>query len=96
MTKGDSPVTNDQVAQTKFKGLSVIEVRALSEVFDQVDGPQPRSKGYKAPGAFFNDAPLDGLIDKTQLFAAIKNGGYNPTLQEMNDYMKAFDASGTG
>lgn len=87
----------EESAVQKYKGLSVIECRSLVEVFDQVDAPLSRGKAaIKVENLFFGEMPLDGLIDKSQLFAAIKNGGYNPTLQEMNDYMRVFDPNGTG
>ena len=75
--------------QHRSKGLSMIEVRALREVFDSVD----------ARGGTIGSVPHfpnDGLLERSQLATAIQLGGYNPTQTELDEYMETFDPDGTG
>jgi Ca2+-binding EF-hand superfamily protein len=93
------PPAGSESADTNVKqrGLSMIEVRALVDVFDEIDSRKNKSR-KASPGEhfLFSDFANDGLIDKQQLVMAIKNGGYNPTLGEMNDYMNTFDPQDSG
>ena len=50
---------------SKSKGLSMIEVRALNDVFDSVD------EGAGTLGTAFAKFPLDGLLERPQLATAI-------------------------
>lgn len=97
---GDDSSTLANTAASAHRGLSMIEVRALVDVFDDVDNQKQRSQRATSSAAkatsFFTNFPGDSLINKQQLFTAIKNGGYNPTMTEMAGYMKIFDPHGTG
>ena len=77
------------------RGLSMIEVRALVDVFDEMDERKIKPRKNR-DHVLFSDFPGDGLIDKQQLVVAIKNGGYNPTLTEIQEYMETYDPTGSG
>jgi Ca2+-binding EF-hand superfamily protein len=97
VAKYEPTIPLDQMDEVivKHRGLSVIEVRALTEAFDQVDSELTYG-GENQLGIFFENFTNDGLVDKNQLHAAIKSGGYNPTISEMNDNMTIFDPQNTG
>ena len=98
------------VVPPPHRGLSMIEVRALVDVFDELDEGAPAAststskaslqlrdlKAKHTPDTLFASFPNDGLLDKAGLVTAIRNGGYNPTLMEVKEYMATYDPQNTG